>query len=117
MREGITWKKPGVDWRITLKWVFKKWDGVWTGLIWLRVGTGSYECGNELSGFIKLGNFLISRGPVSFLGRTLLHGMRVSFVDVGSAVTDMAQPQPLLSAWISAACAMRAASTRVGNIR
>jgi hypothetical protein len=27
--------------RIILKWILKKWDGeAWTGLIWLRVGTG-----------------------------------------------------------------------------
>jgi hypothetical protein len=26
---------------IILKWVFRKWDeGIWTGLIWLRIGTG-----------------------------------------------------------------------------
>jgi hypothetical protein len=31
---------PGVDWRIILKWIFRKWDGAWTGLIWLRIGTG-----------------------------------------------------------------------------
>jgi len=25
---------------IILKWVSKKWDGAWTGLIWLRIWTG-----------------------------------------------------------------------------
>jgi hypothetical protein len=34
--------------------------GAWTGLIWLRIGTGGgcCECGNELSGSIKCGEFL-----------------------------------------------------------
>jgi hypothetical protein len=53
---------PGVDGRIILKWIFKKWDWrTWTGLIWLRIGTGgagSCECGNEPSGSIKRGEFL-----------------------------------------------------------
>jgi hypothetical protein len=26
--------------RIILKWIFEKWDGAWTGLSWLRIGTG-----------------------------------------------------------------------------
>jgi hypothetical protein len=38
------WGDPGVDGRIILRWIFRKWDrGVWTGLIWLRIGTvGGY---------------------------------------------------------------------------
>jgi hypothetical protein len=30
----------GVDGRIILKLGFKKWEEAWTGLIWLRIGTG-----------------------------------------------------------------------------
>ena len=50
-----------VDWRIILKWIFRKWDvGVWTGSSWLRIGTGvsTCECVNELSGSIKCGELL-----------------------------------------------------------
>jgi hypothetical protein len=35
------WGDPGVDGRIILRWIFRKWDvGVWTGLGWLRIETG-----------------------------------------------------------------------------
>jgi len=47
---GLLWGKlrerdhlgnPGTDGRIILRWIFRKWDvGVWTGSIWLRIGTG-----------------------------------------------------------------------------
>jgi len=31
---------PGVDGRIILRWIFRKWNvRVWTGLMWLRIGT------------------------------------------------------------------------------
>ena len=34
--------ETGVDGRIILEWIFRKWDvGVWTGSGWLRIGTGS----------------------------------------------------------------------------
>jgi hypothetical protein len=32
---------PGVDGRLILRWIFRKWDvGAWTGSSWLRIGTG-----------------------------------------------------------------------------
>ena len=31
---------PGIDGRIILTWIFRKWDvEAWTGSIWLRIGT------------------------------------------------------------------------------
>jgi hypothetical protein len=61
LRERDNWGDPGVDGRIILRWIFKKWDvGVWTGLSWLRIGqvVGTCECGNEPSGSIIFGEFL-----------------------------------------------------------
>jgi hypothetical protein len=38
--EGGHWGDPGVDGRIILRWIFRKWDvRVWTGSNWLRIGT------------------------------------------------------------------------------
>jgi hypothetical protein len=56
---------PGVDCRIILRWIFRKWDGeAWTSLIWLRIWTGG---GNLLLNAVmnlevpqNAGNFLTS---------------------------------------------------------
>jgi hypothetical protein len=42
---GNLWERghfddPSIDGMIILRWIFRKWDGAWTGLIWLRIGTG-----------------------------------------------------------------------------
>jgi hypothetical protein len=51
-----------VDGIIILKWILKRKYGsrVWTGLIWLRIGTGTDSCehGNKPSGSIKPREFL-----------------------------------------------------------
>jgi hypothetical protein len=41
LREREHLEDPGVDGRIILRGIFRKWDlGVWTGSTWVRVGTG-----------------------------------------------------------------------------
>jgi hypothetical protein len=69
---------PGIDGRIILRWICKKWDvGVLTGWNWLRIGTGGEccECSDKLSGSINVGNFLTGCKLGSFSRRTLLHGV------------------------------------------
>jgi hypothetical protein len=49
-RRGVLWgnlrergdlEEPGVDGRLILRWIFRKWDvGVWTRLSWLRIEVG-----------------------------------------------------------------------------
>ena len=40
VREGDYLEDTGVDGKIILRWIFRKWYvGVWTGSNWLRVGT------------------------------------------------------------------------------
>ena len=41
LRERSHLDDLSIDWNIILKLIFKKWDReIWTGLIWLRIGTG-----------------------------------------------------------------------------
>ena len=38
-------------WEDNIRWIFRKWDvGVWTGLSWLRIGTGANCIGYNDSG-------------------------------------------------------------------
>jgi hypothetical protein len=61
MHTGFWWGGPRRRWDNNIKMDLKEWDGeAWTGLLWLRIGTGGgrCECGNEPSGSIKRGEFL-----------------------------------------------------------
>ena len=41
LRERDHLEDSGVDGRIILRWIFMKWEErEWTGLTWLRIGTG-----------------------------------------------------------------------------
>ena len=41
LRVGVHLGNPGVDGRIILRWIFRKWDvAAWTGSRGLRIGTG-----------------------------------------------------------------------------
>jgi hypothetical protein len=73
VRAGFWWgdlreyhlEDPCIDARIILKFILKKWDGVWAKLIWLRIGRrGSCECGNEPSVSIYCGKCFFTTGEL-----------------------------------------------------
>jgi hypothetical protein len=61
LKERDHFGDPGVDGRIIIGWIFRKWDvGLWSGSSWLWIGTGGVTCvyGNEPSVSVKCGEFL-----------------------------------------------------------
>jgi len=41
LRKRDQLEDPGIDCRIILRWIFRKWgEGVWAGSMWLRTGAG-----------------------------------------------------------------------------
>jgi hypothetical protein len=51
-KEGDHLEDGGINGRIGLEWIFGRLagGGLWSGFTWLRIGTGSCECGDELMG-------------------------------------------------------------------
>jgi hypothetical protein len=60
IREIYHLEDPGVDRRIIIKRIFKKWNGDmdWIGMAQDSSRWGSYECGDERAGSIQSGEFL-----------------------------------------------------------
>jgi hypothetical protein len=48
-------REIGVEGKLMLEWILGKYGGrLWTGFIWLRIGTNDGPCSMELSQLVKL---------------------------------------------------------------
>ena len=78
MRERDQLGDQGLDGRIILRWIFRKWD---EGMDWIELAQGRNRWRVLLNAVMNLrvtlnaGNSLISWEPVSFSRRSLLHGL------------------------------------------
>jgi hypothetical protein len=58
LRVRVHLEELDVNGKIIFKWIFKQLDGkAWTGLMWLRIGKGTCECGNKPLDYIKFREF------------------------------------------------------------
>ena len=73
------WGDPGVDGRLILIWIFRKWDV--GGMDWIELAQNGDRWWALVNAVMNLrvpqnaGNFLNSCKPVSFSRRTVLHGV------------------------------------------
>jgi hypothetical protein len=78
LRERDRLGDPGVDGKIILRWVFRKWVGV---MYWIDLAQDRDRWRALVNAVMNLrvpynaGNFLISLEPISFSRRALLHGV------------------------------------------
>jgi hypothetical protein len=76
-----------VDGKIILNWMLEKDWGMWTGFIWPRIDTnvGSFEHGNESSGYIKYWEYLTPLRNYSILKKGSLPWSYLSKDDASSS--------------------------------
>jgi hypothetical protein len=80
LRERDHLEDQGVEGRIILRWIFRRWDG---GMDWIDLTQDRDRWQGIVNGVMYLrvpqnaGNFLTRREPVSFSRRTRLHGVSI----------------------------------------